>query len=128
MSMGGRYSGAPVSAPKWFRVAISEGLTRLIALSLPGAPSHETVALTKEAWIESLYHGRHWQAEDAQRIALGFRSLMRRIDRWPAPRVLLEHLPAKRELRKLPEPPMSQEAKARNRARVRKMIDTVLKK
>ncbi|MCK9468182.1 MAG: hypothetical protein M0Q49_02090 [Porticoccaceae bacterium] len=130
MTMDGRYSCAPggsatVSAPKWFRAAIADGLTRLIALSLPGQPSHETIALTKEAWIETLYDGRQWFDTDAPRIAQAFRQMMRRIDRWPAPRVLLEHLPARAEQAKLPESPISDAQRAANRQRLRELASLI---
>lgn len=117
-----------MNAPRWFRVAISEGLARLIALSLPGQPSHETIALTKEAWVETLYEGRQWRDGDAPRIAQAFRQMMRRIDRWPAPRVLLEHLPARAEQAKLPEPPLSQAQRAANQQRLRELTRTILKR
>jgi hypothetical protein len=114
-------------APKWFRVAIADGLTRLIALSLPGTPSHETIALTKEAWIESLFEGRAWVEDDAGRIAAGFRSLARKVDRWPPPKLLLEHLPARPERKKLEAPKPSPEERERNRQRVRSMLRDAMK-
>jgi hypothetical protein len=114
-------------APKWFRVAISEGLIRLVALSLPNTPSHETIELTKEAWIAALYEGRVWVESDAGRIAAGFRSLARKVDRWPAPRLLLDHLPARPELPKLNAPAPSQEERETNKRRMREMVRGAIK-
>lgn len=114
-----------MKAPKWFRIAISEGLTRLIALSLPNTPPHETIALTKEAWIESLYENRNWIETDSPRIAAAFRSLSRRVDRWPAPRALLDNLPSRPEQKKLPSPPPTAEQRKRAAEilrRARKMV------
>jgi hypothetical protein len=108
-----------ITAPKWFRSVISEGLIRLVALSLPGQPSHETVALTKEAWIESLWPRRGWVEADAARISEAFRALMAHTDRWPAPRVLIEYLPARPEPRKLPAPGPSKKQRQANLRRLK---------
>lgn len=100
-------------AEAWFRRAIAEGLTRLVALSLPGTPPAETIKLTREAWIEALWEGRAWVESDAGRIAGAFRAMARRIDRWPAPRVLLESLPARPQPRGLPQPGPTPEQRQR---------------
>ena len=114
-------------APKWFRVAISEGLIRLVALSLPNTPPAETIELTKEAWIAALYEGRVWVDTDAGRLTAGFRSLARKVDRWPAPRLLLEHLPARPEYAKLSGPSLSPDERQANRERIRDMMYRALK-
>jgi hypothetical protein len=114
-------------APKWFRVAISEGLIRLVALSLPNTPSHETIELTKEAWIAALYEGRVWVEPDAVRIGVAFRALSRKVDRWPAPRMLLDHLPARPELPKLAEQGPSKDVLEANKRRVREMLRGAIK-
>lgn len=114
--------------PVWFRRAIAEGQTRLLALSLPGTPPEETIKLTREMWAEALWEGRAWVEDDAGRIAAGFRSLARKVDRWPPPKLLLEHLPARPERKKLEAPKLSPEERERNRQRVRSMLRDAMKK
>lgn len=115
---------APTPPPQWFRRALAEGLTRLVALSLPGTPPAETIKLTREAWVESLWDGRAWDETDAERIAAAFRAIARRADRWPAPRHLVEHLPARPAPRALPKP----KPNAEQREKVRAQIDKLNKK
>jgi hypothetical protein len=85
------------SAPDWFRRAIGEGLMRLYALSLPGYPAAETVKLTKAAWCDALWAARRWTPEDQGRLAAAFTRLATATERWPAPRALIQHLPARPE-------------------------------
>lgn len=113
--------------PKWFRQAIGDGLVYLVSLSLPNTPSHETIKLTKAAWAECLFEGRAWVEEDATRIAASFRSMSRKVDRWPAPRVLLEHLPARPQRRALPGPEISEEQRRRNLRKISAMLRGALK-
>ncbi|HHJ12256.1 MAG TPA: hypothetical protein ENK00_03660 [Chromatiales bacterium] len=114
-------------AETWFRRAIAEGLTRLTALSLPGTPPAETIKLTREAWVEALWEGRAWVETDAERIAAGFRSLSRRIDRWPAPKALLDHLPPRPASLRLPHKP-TPEQRERNRQKLRELVARALRK
>lgn len=91
--------------PEWFRREIIEGLARLVALSLPGAPPADTIKLTRESWVESLWPGRDWaEHQDAARLRLAFRALCANAERWPAPTHLLRHLPARAQPRSLPAP------------------------
>ena len=110
-------------AEAWFRRAVAEGLTRLVALSLPGTPPAETIKLTREAWIEALWEGRAWNEADASRIAAGFRALARRVDRWPVPRMLLEHMPSRPEPPKLPAPGPTAEQREHAQRRLRSMLN-----
>ncbi|MFZ5466613.1 MAG: hypothetical protein ACOZAI_05060 [Pseudomonadota bacterium] len=95
---------APAPAPAWFRQSIGRGLQQLVCLSLPGQPPAETIALTKEAWINTLWTARRWQETELERLMEAFRLLARRCDRWPAPRAILDHLPPPRAVRALPKP------------------------
>lgn len=115
------------AAPRWFRVAISEGLIRLVALSLPGQPPSETIELTKEAWIDALHRGRVWVDDDAVRIAAGFRALAAKVDRWPVPRMLIDNLPARPERAKIEAPRLSPKECEKNRQRIRDMMYKALK-
>lgn len=102
-----------MSAPGWFRAAIAQGLVRLVALSLPGTPPADTIALTREAWIEALWKSQSWTEGDAARIEEGFALLSARVERWPAPAQLLAALPPRALPRALPEPPPDPETRRR---------------
>lgn len=95
---------SPAPAPAWFRQSMGRGLQQLVCLSLSGQPPAETIALTKEAWISTLWTARAWHEADAERLMEAFRLLSRRMDRWPAPRAVIDHLPPPRAMRALPRP------------------------
>jgi hypothetical protein len=94
-------SAARGPAPAWFRRALSDGLATLVVLSLPGTPAADVMAGTKETWIGLLWSARTWQERDAARLTAAFVALARRVDRWPPPRAVLDHLPADRPQRYL---------------------------
>lgn len=108
-------------ADHWFRSAISEGLIYLLALNLPSPPQTETIELTKEAWIDTLWEGRQWVAGDAPRIEAAFRALARNAERWPPPSLLLRYLPA-RAPAGLGLPQYSPEQRRENLIRMRKIL------
>lgn len=84
-------------APEWFRRAVADGLKVLVALSLPGEPALDLMPATKRLWIHLLWNSnRAWQAEDAARLLEAFTLLATRIDRWPAPRQLLDAVPRRK--------------------------------
>jgi len=93
-----------MNAPPWFRQAIGRGMQQLVCLSLPGQPPAETIALTKEAWINTIWPARAWHESEADRLMEAFRLLARRTERWPAPRAIIDHLPPPRHVRALPKP------------------------
>jgi hypothetical protein len=43
--------------PHWFHRAISDGLSAMVVLQLPGHPPAETIGLTRDAWAASLFAG-----------------------------------------------------------------------
>jgi len=99
--------------PRWFREAVGDGLQRLVALALPGAPPAETVRLTAAGWVDALWSAPiAWdEALDRARIEAAFLALMRRADRWPAPCSLLDALPSRPARRSLPRPAPSKAAR-----------------
>ena len=96
-------------APQWFRNEIASGLQRLLALHLPGRPPAETITLTNQAWIDSLWPTRRWIPEDTQRLHRAYISLSSQIERWPAPRQLLAHLPPRKLPPQLDKPAMTEQ-------------------
>jgi len=100
--------------PDWFRQVVGSGLQRLYALSLYNAPGE--IRLTAEVWAEALWAERVWIEErDAKRLTIAFQFLLTHEKRWPAPRHLMEALPAVPELVKLPPPPMTPEQRSKAR-------------
>jgi len=103
-------------APAWFRNAVIDGLQGLVTLMLPGTPAAEVVQLTTLSWVEVLWRlPVGWlDALDTPRIGPGFLALAGAIDRWPAPRQLLDHLPPRRQpAASLPAPHHTQTAAQR---------------
>lgn len=107
-------------AADWFRREISVGLARLLALGLPGAPIDEAATKAcREVWIDAMWLGRAWDERlDATRLREGFRLLAVRVERWPAPKHLLDALPARIEPLALdaPRPAVTDEQRAKLRA------------
>lgn len=84
----------------WFHNAVIDGVQLLYSLALNGGPAAEVLPLTTTGWIQTLWRARGtWvQHLDTPRLQAGFVSLAGACDRWPAPRHLLDHLPARPEL------------------------------
>lgn len=105
-------------APGWLVAEMAEGLQRLVLLRLEGAAAADSIAGVAMAWADAMMvKGTAWdEALDAPRIKMAFRLLAARIERWPAPKHLLDALPPRPEPLKLPEPPATEAD--RERARV----------
>lgn len=96
-------------APAWFRRTVADGLKVLVALSLPNEPALDLMPATKKLWIHLLWNcGKAWVEDDASRILEAFTRLATRVDRWPAPRQLLEVLPSRPQPKALPASRASQ--------------------
>ena len=81
------------TAPAWFADAITEGLKVLYPLRLDGAPPAETLGATADTWETVLWHIKHWdETRDKQDIKRAFIRLAGRVERWPAPRQLMDCL------------------------------------
>lgn len=79
---------------RWLKNAVIDGVQLLYSLALPGSPAGEVLPLTAQGWIEVLRRCRTWVPErDAKRLHPGFVALAGAVDRWPAPKQLLDHLP-----------------------------------
>ena len=93
-------------APDWFHNTIVSGVQQLHVLSLQGTPAAETVVLTAQVWIDALWNTpRSWDEErDAPRLREAFRSIAQRVDRWPAPKAVLENMPSAPPVLLLQEP------------------------
>lgn len=118
------------NVPEWFYRSISTGLAALVVLHLPGAPSHEVISYTEDVWVRALWSANvAWQEDlDAPRLAEAFLRLTRQVDRWPAPRALLELLPARPEPIKLAAPQVSRAEREQNSRRLRELIERLASK
>lgn len=113
-----------LQAPAWFHNAVVDGVQRLHVLSLQGTPAAETVTLTAQVWIDTLWHTpRRWQeARDLPRLQEAFRTIAGRAERWPAPRAVLDNLPRAPDLPQLPAPKADPARVARELAQIRKLV------
>lgn len=94
-----------MSAPAWFTNRILTGLQRIYTLSLPGTPAADIIDKTADTWVAVLWPPGMWQEErDLPRFNEAFRLLARKVERWPAPRALLDCLPPAPEVQALPPP------------------------
>lgn len=114
-------------APEWFQEAVAEGLAKLYVLRLDSAPAADTLDGVEMVWVESLWScNKQWQEEpDYARIRQAFVTLARQVDRWPAPRHLLDHLPPRPQPQALPEPKPTPEQREKAQAFVREMREMV---
>jgi hypothetical protein len=102
-------------APLWFRRTVADGLKVLVALSLPYEPALDLMPATKKLWIHLLWNcGKAWREEDAGRLLEAFTRLATRVDRWPAPKQLLEVLPPRPQPLSLDAPEVDREASKRH--------------
>lgn len=113
--------------PTWFNDAVIEGMQVLQVLSLPGTPSAETIGYASDVWVRTLWSApTEWdEGLDRARMSAAFLALARQIDRWPAPKHVLDHLPPRRERLKLEAPPLSAEQVRRNRAFLRRLLENM---
>lgn len=118
---------AHAEMPSWFRAAVGEGLQGLVVLSLPGTPAAETIALTADVWMQTLWSSPiAWDEQlDRPRLARAFVLLLRHVERWPAPKHVLDHLPPRPDRLKLAAPPLTPEQLKRNRAFMRRWLETL---
>ena len=114
---------------KWLEREIARGLQGLIALRLTGAPADDSVTLTLDVWLAAIEsQAVTWNEQlDAERVRRAFRTLYRLCDRWPAPKLFLDNLGNRDPPKALPAPPTPPEARERNRARLREIMESLAK-
>ena len=113
---------ATADPPAWFGRAITDGIAKLVLLNLDGHPPAEMVELTRDIWVEAIWGARRDWGEDvdASRLEGGFRKLTSTCTKWPAPRALLDAMPA----RPKPKPVLVEEVDdPAGRAEVRRFLD-----
>ena len=113
----------------WLRFEIASGLQKLLALRLMGTPPEDAIVGTAEVWLEAMEHcGVQWVEHlDRERVRRTFQMLFRICDRWPAPKLFLDNLGNRDPPKALPEPPITPEARERNRAKLREIMESLAK-
>ena len=113
----------------WLRFEIASGLQKLLALRLMGTPPEDAIVGTAEVWLEAMEHcGVQWvEYLDRERVRRTFEMLFRICDRWPAPKLFLDNLGNRDPPKALPEPPITPEARERNRAKLREIMESLAK-
>lgn len=101
-----------MNASDWLDRVIREGLARLAALSLEGAPQAAVAQLAPQVWRDALTRNRTFdEGLDAWRIRTAFRALESTAKRWPSPAHLIEAMPPRREA---PVPKIAVDRRGRN--------------
>lgn len=107
----------------WLRVEIAAGLQALVAQSLKFQPGVDMITKNADIWFVALKKVCTIEEVDAPRIRTGFERLFSRISEWPAPKQLLDLMPARPVRRALPEPPISAEEHEKGMEKVRQLRD-----
>jgi len=110
--------------PDWFHDLVIEGVQMLYALSLQGCPSAETLTLTAQVWIDTMWRsGTVWQeAADAARLHDAFVRIAGTTDRWPAPKQVLNCVSGRQERTKLNAPGLTPEEIVINKRRLAEVM------
>lgn len=104
--------------------AVIDGLEMLYALRLSFAPNEAQIDACVDAWLVAL--SPYCQAEaDAGRILQAFSRLAGEISQWPAPKALIERLPARPEPKPLPKPKISAAERRQNLAMLDELMAAV---
>lgn len=120
----------PTALPAFVQTEVLRGLQKLLMLRLQGAPPEEGIKLTAAVWLEILAaHPTGWnEAADAGRIQTAFIRLAANAERWPPPKMLIDHLPPRPirpalEQKRTTSP--EEQAKIRqNLAKLRRLLQT----
>ena len=89
--------------------AVIDGIQRLYALRLEGAPPADSLQATATVWLDTLGYKRSWGEDDAVRVARAFAGLCAACRRWPAPAQFFDHLPPPPPPPALPAPVLTAE-------------------
>lgn len=109
---------------QWFRDEIAQGLARLVVLRLQNAPWEDDIAYTQQAWVDTLWAKPiGWDADlDTRRLRTAFQRLAGSVNRWPAPRQLIEAMPERLQRPRLGKPTMSESQRLKNRDRLQRLM------
>lgn len=95
-----------MSLPKPLHDELIDGLTLLDSLNLSFGPrTVDDLIKAAGAWEWVFCAGRTWETEkDTGRIVAAFTAVAPKLDKWPSPKLILEHLPPRPLPPPLPKP------------------------
>ena len=114
--------------PKFVSDELLTGLQKLMMLRLEGAPPADGIKLTASVWVEAIASVNISWAEqlDKGRVTRAFACLLAEIERWPAPKMLIKHLPPRKELPQLEHKrQLTAEEQARGRENLKKLYQII---
>lgn len=114
--------------PKFVSDELLTGLQKLMMLRLEGAPPADGIKLTASVWMEAIASlPIQWdEQQDAGRVTRAFACLLAEIERWPAPKMLIKHLPPRKELPQLEhKKQLTAEEQARGRENLKKLYQKI---
>ena len=85
----------------WFTAQIIKGIQTLIAMNLPFKPATEMITVTAKVWTKALWLQRSWSESDMPRLEEAFFRAGGYCAQFPAPKEIMIHLPAAKEVQKL---------------------------
>lgn len=109
------------------RTEVIEGLKALYLLNLPNTPAADKMGEVGEIWL-AIIESRlpRYSERDKGRIHAGFLKLMSEIERWPAPKQLLEMIPDPKPIPE--EKRISRPSTPEEKAEIRAFMDDLVKK
>ena len=114
-----------MKVPRWLGEIVKYHMERLRLLNMDASPPGVAMSEVTRIWAETIaVSGVYDEELDAPRFHSAFMTLQRTLERWPAPKRLLEALPARPEPLKLPPPPATEA----DRERARVMLASITKK
>lgn len=105
----------------WLRREISAGLQVLVAQSLKFQPGADMIAMNADVWHLALKKVCTIEEVDAPRIRATFERLFAQVSEWPAPKQLLELMPARPARVSLPVPEPTEADRQKGREVLREL-------
>ncbi|MDD2319155.1 MAG: hypothetical protein PHO83_03795 [Geobacteraceae bacterium] len=107
----------------WLRWEIGTGLSALVAQSLKFQPGADMITMNADVWYLTLKKVCTIEQVDTPRIRAGFERLFGQVTEWPAPKQLIDVMPARPPRRSLPEPELTEADRQRGREVIQQLKD-----
>lgn len=112
----------------WINNEVSDGLSALVALRLKNGPSldQKTIEALADVWVLAFSQRVSDEGLDAPRIRAAFAKILPIVAEWPAPKQVIDLMPARPQLQALPLPPLRDDEWERGQAMFRELIESVV--
>ena len=80
----------------WLRRLVGTLFQSFVTAALPGQPAAEMLPHTAQLWVDVLLDMR-LSEDDAERVQIAGRKLLRELEEWPQVKALISALPARRD-------------------------------